>query len=329
MIWLRPRFPAALLGVLAVLLVLSSGCEYINRYTKRAEPQHEAPTTIVDTKGTEVKIPGKLVFVRDGNLWQLENGAVTQLTKGGKDLQPSWSPDGTTIAYVKREQDYSDILLFVAATGDYKPLTNNKASKSVWVFRPAWSPDGKQIAYVSDQYSWDTGLHIMNANGTGARRVSQSEGAGGADSPTWAPDGKTIALAAFRSGNQQIWLFNLTTSRWTQVTNSVDGAYDPRWSPVDDTIAYAARSDKSTDIWITSIDGKNQHQLTHDGAARAPAWSPDGKLLAYIAEHNGSFDIWVAPVDRVDGEIALGTPVRLTNGLQVDAASGVAWLYES
>ncbi|MCS6802402.1 MAG: hypothetical protein RMM58_13350 [Chloroflexota bacterium] len=317
------------LGLALALLIAGSGCQYLARLTpgRTGAPGTPLPQIVVDTRGTEIKVPGKIAFAREGNLWILADGVTTQLTKGGKDMQPAWSPDGTVIAYVKKEQDYSDILLYVVGTGDFKPLTNNRLNRSTWVFRPTWSPDGKQIAYVSDQYSWDMGLFLMNATGTGARRLTQSEGAGGVDNPTWSPDGKTIALAAFRGGVQQIWLYTLATGRWTQVTAHPEGAYDPRWSPVDDKIAYTAREDKKHDIWVTDLEGKNKKRLTTLGAARAPAWSPDGKFLAWIAEQHGSFDIWAATVDRVDGEIVLGTPSKLTNGLQVDPVSGLSWLY--
>jgi TolB protein len=317
------------LGVLLTVLIAASGCQYVARLTpaRPAAAGAPLPQIVVDTRGAELKVPGKIAFAREGNLWLLEGGVMTQLTKGGKDLQPAWSPDGTVIAYVKKEQDYSDILLYVVGSGDFKPLTNNRLARSTWVFRPTWSPDGKQIAYVSDQFSWDMGLHLMNANGTGSRRLTQGEGSGGVDNPTWSPDGKTIALAAFRSGTQQIWLYTLATGRWTQVTSHQEGAYDPRWSPVEDRLAYTAREDRKNDIWVTDLEGKTKKRLTTLGAARAPAWSPDGKFLAWVAEQNGSFDIWAASVERVDGELVLGTPAKLTNGLQVDPTSGLSWLY--
>ncbi|MFN8532164.1 MAG: DPP IV N-terminal domain-containing protein [Dehalococcoidia bacterium] len=316
-------------ALLALIVVVSSGCQYLNRLTpaRPAAPGEPLPQIVVNTKGVELKVPGRIAFSRDGNLWKLEDGVPTQLTKGGKDLQPAWSPDGTVIAYVKREQDYSDILLYVNGTGDFKPLTNNRFAKTTWVFRPTWSPDGKQLAFVSDQFGWDLGLFLMNANGSGVRRISQGESSGGVDSPTFSPDGKTIALAAFRGPIQQVWLFTIATGRWTQVTTHQEGAYDPRWSPVDDKLAYTARENKKNDIWVTDLEGKNRKRLTTDGAARAPAWSPDGKFLAWIAEHNGSFDIWAAAVERFDGEITLGTPAKLTNGIQADATSGLSWLY--
>jgi TolB protein len=318
------------LGLLLLALLSSAGCQYLSRVTPRrsAAPGSVAPI-VVDSRGTEIKVPGRIVFARQGNLWLLEDGTLTQLTRGGKDMQPAFSPDGSVIAYVKKEQDYSDLLLYVVGTGDFKTLTNNRFTKSTWVFRPTWSPDGKQLAYVSDQFSWDMGLFLMNATGTGARRISQGEGVGGVDSPTFSPDGKKIALAAFRSGTQQVWLITLATGRWTQVTNHPEGAYDPRWSPVEEKLAYVARENRKHDIWVTDLEGKHPKKLTDQGTARAPAWSPDGRFLAWIAERNGSFDIWVATVERVNGEISLGTPAALTRGLQVDATSGLSWLYPS
>ena len=147
------------------------------------------PAVVVDTKGAELKVPGKLVYARGGNLWMLEEGVTRQLTTGGKDMQPQWSPDGSTLAYVKREQDYSEIMLMEVAGANYKQLTNNRITKSVWVFRPTWSPDGLWLAYERfDGTNLDIYILSLDQVRQGQAEAIRLTDAAGVDrSPAWSP----------------------------------------------------------------------------------------------------------------------------------------------
>jgi TolB protein len=69
-------------------------------------------------------------------------------------------------------------------------------------------------------------------------------------------------------------------------------------------------------------------RLTSLGTARAPAFSPDGKQLAFLAIAPGanSFDLWVMDLQSgADGALQPGQPRQITQGMALDADSGVAW----
>src|SRR5581483_6155429 len=55
--------------------------------------------------------PGRILYVRDGNLWLWQGGASRQFSDGGTWYQPSFSPDGTEIAYVYWTFNFSDIFV--------------------------------------------------------------------------------------------------------------------------------------------------------------------------------------------------------------------------
>ena len=69
------------------------------------------------------------------------------LTFGGRDSQPRWSPDGSTLAFVRKPnaEDLAQVHLLPLAGGEPRPLTSLKGGAS----SPAWSPDGRRIAFVS------------------------------------------------------------------------------------------------------------------------------------------------------------------------------------
>ena len=83
------------------------------------------------------------------NIWlhSIADGNTIQLTRGNKDGQPRWSPDGTELAFVSKRGDKPQIYLLPTAQmgGEARTITSigNGASN------PDWSPDGKQIAFLS------------------------------------------------------------------------------------------------------------------------------------------------------------------------------------
>jgi len=69
-------------------------------------------------------------------------------------------------------------------------------------------------------------------------------------------------------------------------------------------------------------------QLTNLGTARAPTFSPDGKQLAFLAIAPGgnSFDLWVLDLQPgANGAPQPSQPRQITQGMALDADSGVAW----
>ena len=46
-------------------------------------------------------VPGSLLYVKDGNIWIQSGDQARQLTSGGQDSMPAWSPDGASIYFVR------------------------------------------------------------------------------------------------------------------------------------------------------------------------------------------------------------------------------------
>jgi TolB protein len=66
---------------------------------------------------------------------------------------------------------------------------------------PAWSPGGEEVAYVN-LYDWC--IWVMNADGTGQRKLTDHPGS----QPVWSPDGLQIAYERVKKDHTEIWIVN-------------------------------------------------------------------------------------------------------------------------
>ena len=282
-------------------------------------------------------LPGRILFVKDGDLWLLDGSGSHQLATGGTFSQPSWAPDGGSLAYVYRGTNFGDIFVTDDQGQSQTRLTNSQSTvldNNDWNLRPTFSPDGTLIAFVSDKNSTFPTVWLMNAaDGTGrhalpAPGLAQQEAA---DALAWSPDGTQLAVTLFNEpGPTQIALIPLGLANRQLsriVTDLPGGALDPAWAPDGSWIAFAGREGYAVEIYAEQPDGSSLTRLTNEGAlARSPVWSPDGRSVAYLSNKTGYFEIWAVDV-RADesGALVASGPRQLTQDLHVDAASGLSW----
>lgn len=187
--------------------------------------------------------------------------------------QASWSPDGSKLVYEYRTTS-SD-----AASAQVR-VRNADGSNDHMVIAgqlPAWSPDGTQIAYVSN------GIYVVNADGTGAHKVSPGPPAAMDNSlyPTWSPDGSRIA---FLSGGGDVALVKVTGTGAHGI--SPVGAYRPAWSPDGSRLAFQVVA--SPGIYSVNTDGTAYGVLVNPGGTLGdPTWSPDASQLVFTVYDGG------------------------------------------
>jgi len=165
-------------------------------------------------------------------------------------------------------------------------------------FEAAFSPDGSRMAYVSDRDE-NPELYVMNADGSGARRLTNTPATEG--SPSWTPDGAWLVHASNTSGNFQVWTMGVDGSEPRQLTQEPASNFQPAVSPDGKLIAFSTDRDRNYEIYVMSVDGTEARNVSNSPgtAETAPAWFPDGQL-AYVQQESGKRGALTSRVMKVN-----------------------------
>jgi hypothetical protein len=209
---------------------------------------------------------------------------------------PTWSPDGSKIAYERRatgNESRFRIWVMNADGGGQRQLSPDTGATDDDV-NPAWSPDGTQIAFGSSRGGNLTfGIWVMNADSSGLHQVGSSAGF----KPSWSPDGSRLAYA----GQSGVEIVNADGTDPHVITAPGKYVSDPAWSPDGSRIAFKGNPNNGNggELYLVNADGSNELRLTTSGFDKVrPAWSPDGTRIVFtrIDASNGS-DLWTIRAD--------------------------------
>ena len=206
-------------------------------------------------------------------------GAQTALASREPIMSPSWSPDGTRLAYVSFENKKPVVYVHSLVSGQRQAVANFKGSNSA----PAWSVDGKQLAVV---LSKDGGsqIYLIGADGSNPRRITNS---GSIDTePFFSPDGQSIYFTSDRGGSPQIYRMNTSGGEAARVT--FEGSYNvsPRVSSDGKTLIYIARDGGRFYLRSLDLASKQGQALTDGQHDESPSFAPNGKMILYATQTN-------------------------------------------
>jgi TolB protein len=213
---------------------------------------------------------------RDGwsiRMYSLDLGRLVAFPAwGDTTLSPAWSSDGTRLAFSSARTGDPDIYVCDASGTNAHRITAFRGPD----VSPTWNPKSNaQIAWVSGRTKLPQ-IYIMDADGANVTRMTDG---GYASAPSWSPNGQFLTFAWNRSygpgapGGEDIYIMNIATKAWVQLTHDSGMNDSPSWSPDGRHIVFQRQMGGGSEIWMMLADGTDPQQLTHGGGNSQPNWS--------------------------------------------------------
>lgn len=224
-------------------------------------------------------------------------GAERELTRGGSDSRPRWSPDGKKIAFLSSRDGTQQVYVISIYGGESSRLT----LLSTGADNEVWSPDGKLMAFVSSVYpdckDDDCNKSRDDAASKNAVKAHVAERLLYRHWTAWA-DGKRSHLFVIPANGSGAPM-DLTPGADYDVPPFNLGAPETiAFSPDSKELCFTANTDNDEalstngDLFTVPVDGgaAPKRITSNKGDDWGPAYSPDGKWIAYRSQTTPGYE---------------------------------------
>lgn len=248
------------------------------------------------------------------------------------NTSPALSPQGDKIAFISDRDDYFDVYLMSASTGEIlKKLVNGQRTNNfeeLHLLTPGltWSPDGRKIALAVKAGETDA---IMMIDVESESEEKLSFDLDGIFSVHWSSNGEMIVFVGMKTPQSDIYTYNLKTKELRNLTDDIFSDSDPVISPDGKTVYFCSDRMNYTDkrtlpsnfsMTDFKFNGRDVYSISVETGTIArvggvpnaddssPIVSPDGKKLLFISDRNGINNVY-------EHDLETGKERPITNSL--------------
>jgi Tol biopolymer transport system component len=223
----------------------------------------------------------------------------------GEILNPTWSPDGRSVAFSALSGGISDLYIWDIESDSLRQITHDLYAD----LEPDWSPDGRSIAFVTDRFSTriptlEIGQYELALFDVGTGEIRRVGSSGGKQiNPQWSPDGRSLYYLSGRTGITNVHRLELAGGRDVAITNLFGGV-----SGITDVSPALSVASRTGDVVFTAFEN-NAHTIYRLAPESAPASDtaatlPETARPATLPPHERSSE----GVPALLADAALGLP---------------------
>ena len=221
------------------------------------------------------------------------------------------SPDGSAVAYVRREMDREkdDYVtnIWLCEKGQSRQYTSGGKDSM-----PRWSPNGRSLAFLSKRDDGKVRIFVLDA--AGGEGLPLTDKAWEVSSIAWAPDSRRIAFVRSVPTDEHGVPRDPESEDDAEGKDGKAKEKKPAPTKISERIAFKADGvgfiwNRRRHIFVVDVDSGETKQITDgDFNDDSPAWSPDGNMIAFSSDRNSGWDteidrqIWEAPAEGSPAE---------------------------
>ena len=189
-------------------------------------------------------------------------------------LSPSWSPDGSRVAYMSFKGKRAGIYVQTLASGEVLKVAEFPGLNSA----PSFSPDGRKLVMT---LSRDGNAEIYVANLRTGELDRMTNHFSIDTEASWSPDGRSILFTSSRGGKPQLYMMNLADKTVKRVTFDGDYNSNGAYTPDGESIVFVHRTNERFHIARMNLKTREIRILTETDLDESPSVAPNGTMLIY------------------------------------------------
>lgn len=224
------------------------------------------------------------------------------------NISPSFSPDGSKIAYFSDKAGYMDLVITNSSGTKREILIRGNTTPDLeelkWL-QPgiSWSPDGSKIVFASKSGKEDA-IIIVDVNSKDYTKIPID--LDGIFTTSWHPKEDIILFAGHYKDRSDLYIYNIQSKKLVNLTNDIFSDTNPSWSPDGSNIIFS--SDRNSflknnssiekiasfqnDIFILNYISKEIVEVTKtDFNEDFPIFSSTNKIY-FTSDQNGVSNIY-------------------------------------